>query len=293
MQAAAWLTRVLPLRVQLWLADTAASAGWRVLPAMHGRVRDNVQVILRAGASDEEIERVARVQWRNYLRYLRDFVALGHAGTAEMEQAYADAQGLEHVQAALAAGKGMVLASAHFGNWDYAGGALGGHYPVNVIADVFSSKRFDRLVNRYRTALRLKVIPIDKALMRTLTALRRNEIVAFLIDKPLPGDAGVEVEFFGRVTRIPAGAAFFAAKSGAPIVPGFMWRGPDRRFEARVFPPIWVRSTAEVQAAMQQMVRRLEQMIAAHPEQWYMFRSMWPAVIEQRPALVLESEAVA
>jgi KDO2-lipid IV(A) lauroyltransferase len=279
------------LRVQLWLADTAAGIGWRVLPPMHARVRQNVRTILPSTASEADAERVAREQWRNYLRYLRDFVALPNAGHAEMDDAYERAEGLEHVEQALAAGKGMVLASGHFGNWDYAGGALAGHYSVNVIADVFASERFDRLVNRYRTALRLNVIPIDRALKRTLTSLRRNQIVAFLIDKPLPGDAGVEVEFFGRVTRIPAGAAFFAAKSGAPIVPGFMWRGPDRRFEARVFPPIWVRGTAEIQPAMQQMVWRLEQMIAAYPEQWYMFRSMWPPA-EMR-AVALGSEAVA
>ena len=291
LQAASWLTSVLPARAQLWLADAAAGIGWRVLPAMHARVRANVRSILPPAAPEAEVERVARQQWRNYVRYLRDFAALPSAGRSEMDDAYDAAVGLEHVEAALAAGRGMVLASGHFGNWDYAGGALAGHYPVNVITDVFASAPFDRLVNRYRAALQLTVIPIDKALKRTLTALRRNEILAFLIDKPLPGDAGVEVEFFGRVTRIPAGAAFFAAKSGAPIVPGFMWRGPDRRFVARVFPPIWVRSTGEIQPAMQQLVRRLEQMIAAHPEQWYMFRSMWP--VAERSAVVLGSEAVA
>jgi len=189
LQAASWLTSVLPARAQLWLADAAAGIGWRVLPAMHARVRANVRSILPPAAPEAEVERVARQQWRNYVRYLRDFAALPSAGRSEMDDAYDAAVGLEHVEAALAAGRGMVLASGHFGNWDYAGGALAGHYPVNVITDVFASAPFDRLVNRYRAALQLTVIPIDKALKRTLTALRRNEILAFLIDKPLPGDA--------------------------------------------------------------------------------------------------------
>ncbi|MBV9121153.1 MAG: lysophospholipid acyltransferase family protein, partial [Chloroflexi bacterium] len=106
--------------------------------------------------------------------------------------------------------------------------------------------------------------------------LRRNESVAFLVDKPIPGDSGVEVDFFGNRTRIPAGAAFFASRSGAPMVPAFVWRKPDRSFAVRVFPPIRVPRGGDLAAAMQEAVHCLEAVIRTQPQDWYMFRSMWP-----------------
>ncbi|HEX6513112.1 MAG TPA: hypothetical protein VF157_12475, partial [Chloroflexota bacterium] len=203
---ATWLTRVLPLCVQLWLADAIAAVGWRVLPAMHDRVRENVRQLLGPRPSETEVERVARAQWRNYLRYMRDFAALPHSAAGEMERIFEVAEGWDHIQRAMGEGRGLVLVSAHFGNWDLAAGTMAQHYPVNVIADTFSSTRVDGAINERRQALGVKVIPVERVVKRTLSALRHGEAVAFLVDKPLPGDEGVEVEFFGRPLRIPAGA---------------------------------------------------------------------------------------
>jgi len=268
---------VLPLGLQLWVADIAGSMSFRVLPAMHERVRDNVRHILGSVAGDAEVERVARQQWRNYLRYLRDFVSLPHSRQADVERIFDNVDGWQHIVDVMDAGRGLVLVSAHFGSWDLAGAALAQRYPVNVIADSFNSARFDRLVNEYRQALRLKVIPIDKVVKRALTALKRNESLAFLVDKPVPGDDGVEVRFFGRTTRVPAGAAFFASRSGAPMVPAFVRRNADRSFAIKIYPPVRVDRGSDLGVAMQQVICCLEEIIRAHPEQWYMFRRMWPS----------------
>jgi len=237
---------------------------------MHGRVRDNVRHI--RGGDDEA---VARAQWRNYVRYMRDFAALEHEAPAATEQIFAAAEGWQHIVDAMAEGKGLIVCSAHFGNWDLAGAAMAQHYPVNVIADTFRSASMDRLINRRRELLRLKVIPVEKAVKRTVSALKRGEGVAFLIDKPVVGDEGVEVEFFGAPVRIPAGAGFFAARVGAPIVPAFVWRKPDRTFAGRVLPALRAASKEDVQPLMQRVMASVEDMVREHPESWYMFRSMW------------------
>lgn len=272
-QLATWLTRVLPIRSQRWLADGFAAIAWRILPAMHGRVRANVRTVLGPEAEQAEVERVAREQWRNYLRYMRDFAALPHEGAEAMSLIYDAADGWEHVEQALARGRGMVLVSVHFGNWDLAAGAVAQLHPVNAIADTFSSARVDRAINLRREALGLRIIPIEKAVKRTMSAFKRNEIVAFLVDKPLPGDDGVEVEFFGQPTRIPAGAAFFAARVGAPLLMGFAWRTPDGSFTGHILPPIEV--SPDVRVTTQRMMSQAEEQIRAHPEHWYMFRNMW------------------
>ena len=282
---ATWLTRVLPLGVQLWLADAIAGIGWRVLPGMHARVRENVRHILGWDESQEQVEAVARQQWRNYVRYMRDFAALPHSGAAEMERIFGAIRGWEHIEQAMSRGRGLVLASAHFGNWDLAAGTMAQRYPVNVIADTFSSSRVDEAINERRLALGLKVIPLDKAPRRTASALRRGEAVAFLIDKPLPGDDGVEVELFGEPVRIPAGAGYFAARVGAPLIVAFVWRNPDRSFAAKVLPP--VEPLKDVQATMQRLTDLIGQQIAEHPEHWYMFRRMWSP---RRQSSVVSSE---
>lgn len=240
---------------------------------MHQRVRANVRQILGPKASDADVERLARSQWRNYMRYLRDFAALPRIARSETERIFERAEGWEHIDRAMSQGRGLVLASVHFGNWDLAAGTMARRHPVNVIADTFSSRLLDGFVNRRRKALGVQVIPVEKALKRTVSALRRNESVAFLVDKPLAGDAGVDVEFFGRRTRIPAGAAYFASRTGAPLIAAFVWRNEHGDFRVQVFPPIQV--DPDLKTTMQQVIRVAEQVIRAHPEQWYMFRSMW------------------
>jgi KDO2-lipid IV(A) lauroyltransferase len=286
---ATWLTRVLPLAAQLRLADAMAAVAWRVLPMMHSRVRSNVRVILGAEVSQRELETVARLQWRNYVRYMRDFAALPHMASASIDHILASIQGWEYVEQAMAQRRGAVLVSAHFGNWDLAAGTMARRYPVHVIADTFSSSSLDAAINERRMALGLKVIPVEKSVRRILSALRRNEAVAFLVDKPLSGDEGVEVELCGAPVRIPAGAGFFASRVGAPIIVAFVWRGADGAFSARVLPP--VSAEGDVQAIMQRVARLVENAIREHPEHWYMFRSMWPAQAAPAPAALEEAAA--
>lgn len=284
---------MLPLSAQLRLADAIAAVGWTILPGMHERVRANVRHILGPDASAAEIEPVARGQWRNYLRYMRDFAALPHSAAGEMADILTSVEGWEHIEQVMAGGRGLVLASVHFGNWDLAAGAMAHRYPVNVIADTFSDSRLDGAINERRLALGLQVIPIEKALKRTVSALRRGEAVAFLVDKPAVGDEGVEVSFFGQPVRIPAGAGYFASRLGVPVLAAFVWRNADRSFSARVLPPI--SAEGDMRAVMQRIMVAAEDMIREQPQHWYMFRRMWPLAdsTQAEPATRLMEEAVA
>jgi len=288
-QLATWLTRVLPMRVQLGLCRAIAETGWRVLPAMHGRVRENVRHVLGPEASDDEVEHVARQQWRNYVRYMRDFAAIPHSARAEMERIFAAAEGWQYIVDAMSEGRGLVLTSVHFGNWDLSAGVVAQHYPVNVIADTFTSSKLDEAINKRRAILGLKVIPIEKAPRRTLSALRRGQVVAFLLDKPLPGDEGVEVELFGEPVRIPAGAAYFAARMGAPLILAFAWRDAGGAFRGKVLPPL--QPAQDVQATMQRLADLVGEQIRGYPEHWYMFRRMWAAESATLPVGLEEAVA--
>lgn len=245
---------------------------------MHKRVRTNLRHILGPAATDQSIEEAARASWRNYMRYLREFVSIPHFTLRDLDDIAANMEGWEHVHEVMKLGRGAVVVSAHFGNWDLAAAAGARFYPVNVIADTFNPPRLDELVNSFRKALGIRVIPIEVALRRTLSALRRGEAVAFLVDKPVKSD-GVVVNFFGHPVQIPGGAAFFALKTKAPIVPAFVWRTADNRFAGKVLKPIVCEPTGDMQKdlreAMQRVMDAIEEMVRARPDYWYMFRSMW------------------
>ncbi|MGH2364744.1 MAG: lysophospholipid acyltransferase family protein [Chloroflexota bacterium] len=273
-----WLTTALPLPLQLLLADAAGELGWRLLPAMHQRVRENAQHVLGQAATRREVEQLARTWWRNYLRYLREFVAIPNLRPADLDALAQNVEGWSCAAEALARGKGAVIVSAHFGNWDLAAAVGARVCTVHALADRFGSPRLDRLVNSFRSSLGVQVIPIERPLKRTLRALKRGEAVAFLVDKPVARD-GVVVQFFGSPVQIPGGAGFFALRTGAPILPAFVWRERGGVFRGKVLPAILPTHTGQperdLQRAMQQVMAAIEDMVRAQPEHWYMFRRMW------------------
>src|SRR5207237_6885340 len=117
------------------------------------------------------------------------------------------------------------------GNWDLGGALLSQRgYPMAVVVDTFHNSRLNALVQGTRAALGMRIIPREQAARRVIQALRRNEALAILMDRPASGDAGVEVDFFGRCTVVPAGAATLALRTGARIVPAGMVRLPDNNF---------------------------------------------------------------
>lgn len=128
----------------------------------------------------------------------------------------------------------------------------------------------------------MRAIPIESGLREMIAALRRKEGLAIVVDRPVTDQSGVLVTFFGRATRVPGGAATLALRTGAPVVPAVLVRKPaGQGFIAFVGEPMLAETSAatavEVQALTQRIMSWLEEMIRQHPDQWYMFREMWPA----------------
>ncbi|MER3406075.1 MAG: hypothetical protein C4289_13675, partial [Chloroflexota bacterium] len=187
-------------------------------------------------------------------------------------------------------GKGVIFVSGHFGNWDVGAAFLARTFKVTVVADTFKPPRLNELVQGIRRHSGIDVIDVDGAARKLFRVLRRNQIVGLLIDRPVDS-SGVEVIFFGQRTNMPAGAAALALKTSAVVVPMGMWRNPDNSYSGMIAPPIVPVSTGnveqDVQALMQlvfrlgalafgYIVQGLEGIIRLHPDQWYMFRPMWP-----------------
>jgi KDO2-lipid IV(A) lauroyltransferase len=195
--------------------------------------------------------------------------------------------GIEHLKDALGRGKGIILASAHFGTIELAGLRLADFTNFHAVYDTFRPAYLDQLIQRKRREKGIGLIPASNV-KEMLRVLKQNGTLTVLFDRPLERAKGVPVRFFGRETAVPGGPAVLAMKTGATILPVYVFRQPDRTFEGVFFPPItWTPSgqrERDVQAIMQKLMETLQSVVARRPDQWYMFRPMWPDDVQGLPA---------
>jgi KDO2-lipid IV(A) lauroyltransferase len=208
-----------------------------------------------------------------------DLVRLPHLNPRELLE-NVRIEGWEHVESAFEHGHGVVFATGHIGNWDLAGAAFAARgHPVSALVETLTPARWNERVQRTRTAAGVKAIPIESGLRDMLSALRRREGLAVLVDRPLARRGeGVPVTFFGKQTHVPGGAATLALRTGSPVVPAALVRDPHGSgFLAHIGPPIVGSRDDDAAAVMQRVMSWLEGIIRRYPDQWFMFRHMWPS----------------
>jgi KDO2-lipid IV(A) lauroyltransferase len=188
------------------------------------------------------------------------------------------------IAAALAAGHGAVLVTCHFGNWDVAARTLaryGGSF--NLVMAREANETTAEYVRQAREAAGVRVLLSDSSVygsFNMLRALRRNEIVALQLDRPLGGDGARAVEFFGAPAFFQTGPIRLARLAGAPVFSVFVVRLGPRRYrivlgaERRVPRNASVEEMDRVLAAI---VGEFEDLVRRHPEQWFQFAPFWPA----------------
>ncbi len=277
-RCAAALVRVLPLR--LAYAAACLTADVTFLLWRRGR-RDMIANMAQVLGSRPGVPWRARHALRNYLKYLVDFLRAPGMTQEEIASRMTFNQ-WEPFDEAMAGGKGAIFVGLHMGNWDIGGAVLAlKGYPMTVVVDTFRNRRLNDFVQGTRARLGMKTIPREDAARRVLQALRRNEALAILMDRPARGDAGVEIQFFGRKTMVPAGAATLALRTGARIVPAGMVRLPDDRFLGLVDRCIDYEPTGDrdrdVRELTQLIMDSLARWVREYPDQWYKFQRMWPA----------------
>ena len=193
-----------------------------------------------------------------------------------------DAEGYEHITDALERGHGAILALPHLGGWEWAAAWMTGlgHHMLAVVEDLDPPELLEWFANQ-REAMGLEIVPLGPSVSTTvLRALRENRIVCLLCDRDLTGD-GVEVEFFGERTTLPAGPATLALRTGAAIIPVAVYFTAGRGHYAKICPPVPAeregRLRDDVARITQSVARVFEDLIRAHPEQWHLLQPNWPS----------------
>ena len=174
------------------------------------------------------------------------------------------------------------MALPHIGSWEYGGAFLATQgLPMTAVAERLDPPElFDYFVEQ-RAAMGLTIVPLDQRSGGTLMGtLRDGGLVGLLCDRDIEG-TGIEVEFFGETTTMPAGPATLALRSGAVLVTGAVYSGPGRDHRALVEPPLDTARTgslrADVARLTQEIATRLEGLIRRAPEQWHVFQPLWLA----------------
>jgi KDO2-lipid IV(A) lauroyltransferase len=190
--------------------------------------------------------------------------------------------GVEQIHKNLDAGRGVVVALPHMGNWDHAGAwiALSGTPFTTVMERLKPESLYDRFV-AYRAGLGMEVLPTsggDGDVFATLAArLEAGGLVCLVADRDLTA-SGVEVDFFGHTAKMPAGPAALAVRTGAALMPVTLWYEEDdwcvRVHDELEVPPEGERAD-KIQAMTQSVARVFERGIAAHPTDWHMLQRVW------------------
>jgi KDO2-lipid IV(A) lauroyltransferase len=184
-------------------------------------------------------------------------------------------RGLENFKNAAARGKGVLIATAHLGNWElsaFAHAYLAG--PMHVVVRPIDNVRIDALVEERRAMSGNRVITKKEAARAILRALKAGDSVGILIDQNTTPQEGVFVDFFGR--KASAGSAFvkLAHHSGAAVVPGYaVWSEKDRKYLLFFEPEVGL--TGDVQEDTQRVHARLEAAIRKYPDQWLWIHRRW------------------
>ncbi|MGH3933455.1 MAG: phosphatidylinositol mannoside acyltransferase [Pseudonocardiaceae bacterium] len=275
--AAGWrLVRVAPGGLAAWVFRTGADlATHRDGPGVRQLRRNLARVVPEA--TSEGLDALVRDGLRSYARYWRETFTLPSADhEALLDRLEGEVVGIEHLDAALASGRGVVVALPHSGNWDMAGLWFVRHHGVfsTVVERLRPEALYQRFVD-YRASLGFDIVPLSGAGSPTRRLLRRlhaGGVVCLLADRDLTG-TGAAVEFFGATARMPLGPARLAAATGATLLVIGCWFTPDG-WGIRFHPPVPVRGRSPVEAT-QAVADCFATDIAAHPQDWHMLQPLW------------------
>lgn len=193
--------------------------------------------------------------------------------------------GLENFQSASAKGRGVLVATAHLGNWElsaFAHAWMTG--PMHIVVRPLDNPRIDGLVERYRALSGNQIIEKKDAARGILKALKSGGAVGILIDQNTTLDQGVFIDFFGQ--KACAGTAFakLAHHSGSAVLPGFaLWSDEEQHYILRFYPEIEM--TGDVCVDTQRIHTQLESVIRQYPDQWLWIHRRWKTRPPGEPAL--------
>lgn len=277
-----WFARRVPRRISYPLARAIGSGYFRLRPKYLSAIRANLAIITGEEEGSERVRRAADAMVRGHASAWLDFLHFATRPPSESSRLVESVVGFDRILAGRAKGKGVLLLTAHLGNWEVGGLMLAEvRQPIHVVLvpDIFPG--VERARRRLHERAGVTEIPIDNSAGPTLAVLRaleQNAIVAMQGDRDF-NNTGIAVPFFGRPAYFPRGPFRVAMATGAAVLPAFIRRVPDGRYRAILEEPLEIARGGDRDAALRTNVSRyvaiLERYVRENPEQWYCFYPFW------------------
>ncbi|MET9894857.1 phosphatidylinositol mannoside acyltransferase [Streptomyces sp. NPDC006465] len=279
--ALGWSTvKKLPEPVAVRLGRTIADLTWKKRGKGVQRLESNYARVV-PDATPQRLAELSKAGMRSYLRYWMESFRLPAWSEERVRNGF-EAKDLHHLTDALASDRGVILALPHMANWDLAGAWVTTRLetPFTTVAERLKPESlYDRFV-AYREGLGMEVLPHSggTAFGTLARRLRDGGLVCLVAERDLSA-SGVEVEFFGEATRMPAGPALLAQQTDAILLPVTLWYDESPVMQGRLHPPVEVPESgtrAEKTSVMTQaLADAFATGIADHPEDWHMLQRLW------------------
>ncbi len=261
-----------------WIGSRIARLAYRPLGIRRGVTTRQIAAAFPELAA-AEVEDIAVRSYESLGRTSVETAILPGTPRGEILDRIESVEGWQHVEDALAGGRGLIIVTGHIGNWEFGGSYLAARgLALDAVARGMANPVFEDYVNRTRHQIGMEVIHDRDAVRRTPRSLRANRAVAFVSDHDALGLASTFVPFFGRPAKTPRGPAVFALRFGAPILFMAAVRLPSRRYKLMI-EPVQVARTGDREADVDAIVLRftilLENVIREYPDQYFWQHRRW------------------
>jgi Kdo2-lipid IVA lauroyltransferase/acyltransferase len=230
-------------------------------------------------SDNSEINRIAFKCYRNFVISLIEILYMPNMSKEEIIDIL-PAGNSDLIKNKYEEGKGVILLSAHFGNWEYIAASVGAriNIPLYVVVKPQRNPFVNDWMNNVRTRWINKIVPLGVSIRQIYKEIKNKNLVAMIADQRGPFE-GIRVKFFGIDTAVYSGPAALALKTGAPIVYGLAIRQPDYSFKV-VFEEINLSDLPETEeekiiSISQRHTAFLEGYIRKYPEQWFWMHKRW------------------
>ena len=206
---------------------------------------------------------------------------------------YVSLEGEDNLLQALKKGKGVFILTGHFVNWELIAAAVALRFgQLAVVARPSNSPSLNRLIYELRSRFGTEIIPKQNGMRKIFSSLKKNKLIAILLDQNVDWYQGVFVKFLGRWACVNKGLALMALRTGSPVIPVFPVKQEDGRYKIIIGEEVSLIRTGDITRDVEEntalFTKIIEKQVREHPDHWFWFHRRWKTI----PYCPLPSESI-
>lgn len=278
LKAVSFILGHIPRPVAYGLGSQLGLLASHILKRHRKTALENLERALGESLTRAERERLVKRLFKNLGVMFFEFNRMAWLKRAEVDK-FIEFKGLDRIEKALQKGKGVILLTAHYGNWELLHAALGHKgYSLELVVRKLDSPFFEKFVRWVRTRSGINIVYKVKAMLPLVRRLNSNAVAMILADQNTVKQEGFFVDFFGVPASTNKGPALLAQKTGAPVLPVFIVRD-GMRHTVEVWEELELANTGDKERDAQEntatFTKAIEKAIRLHPDQWFWVHRRW------------------